>query len=129
MSISIDSWITIGFGLLSVVVAYGSFCLGKKQNETMIQYLKDREELNRTNEALDCLEKVDRCHGKLTVDYLHDEKQFQEINYNLQTFSMFLGSLAKNHFTEETELCDAIEKLNNASIRTSRIAMDYLNKV
>ena len=127
MCISIDSWITIGFGILSVIVAFVSFCLGKKQNEKMIQYLKDTEELRRTNEALSYLEEIDRCHGKLTVDYLKNGKQYQEIDYNLQTFSMFLGSLAKNYFIKETELCNAIEKVNDASITTRMLAMCFIN--
>ena len=128
MCISIDSWITITFGALSVLVAFGSFHLGKKQNENMIQYLKNTDELKRTNEALDYLEAIDRCHGKLTVDYLKDGKQFQEIDYSLQTLSMFLESLAKNYFNEETDLYDAIKNLNNASIKTRSLAMSYINK-
>lgn len=128
MCISIDSWITIVFGILSLIIAFGSFHLGKKQNEKMIQHLINTDKLQRTNEALDYLEEIDRCHGKLTVDHLKDGKQLQEIDFSLQTFSMFLGSLAKNYFNEETDLCDAIENLNNASIKTRSLAMSYINK-
>ena len=74
------------------------------------------------------MEEIDRCHGKLTVDYLKDGKQLQEIDYSLQTLSMFLGSLAKNYFDGETDLCDAIENLNDASIKTRLLAMSYINK-
>lgn len=127
MNLSIDSWITIIFGILSVIVAIVSFKLGSKSNASLMDYSVCTEEIRKSNEALAYLEEIDRCEGKLTVDHLDNHKQRCEIDYNLQTFSMFLNSLSKNYFENETELSEAISAVIKSTIKSRGIALHYLN--